>query len=296
MIVAVSTLKGAHPVNGVTHYDIVEGLRQLGLDTSSSVIVHSSLHSFGHVEGGASTVCAALREECGTLLLPAGTWDVCGIPAPPGLERPHNAVHMAESWQEFDAALAAASAFTSDLPIDRELGIIPETMRRTHDVVRSEHPLFSYLAVGHHAEELIVSQTLSDPLAPVATLEHLGGYVLLIGISHTSNTAIHLAEQRLGRSRFWRYARVAAGLWMELPNIPGESAGFDVIEPVLAPVTREVMIGSSRVRLVAVADVTAAATRMILANPAALLTDDASPDSRDAASLQQRLARIEQEQ
>jgi aminoglycoside 3-N-acetyltransferase len=71
MINVVSTLEGAHPVNGVTHQEIVGGLRQLGLDTSSSVIVHSSLRSFGHVEDGASTVCAALREECGTLLLPA---------------------------------------------------------------------------------------------------------------------------------------------------------------------------------------------------------------------------------
>ncbi len=46
----------------VTHQDLVDGLRSLGLDASSSVIVHSSLRAFGQVEGGAATVCAALRE------------------------------------------------------------------------------------------------------------------------------------------------------------------------------------------------------------------------------------------
>lgn len=282
-------------MRSVTKQDIVEGLRQLGLDRTSSVIVHSSLRSFGQVESGASTACAALREACGTVLMPAGTWDLCGIPAPPGLERPHNAVLMAPSWPAFDEALSAATTFRPDLPIDGELGIIPETLRSHPGVVRGEHPLFSYLAVGKHAPELIASQTHTDPLAPIAMLERMGGHVLLIGVSHTSNTAIHLAEQRLGRSRFWRYARVGDGLWMEFPNIPGASEGFDAIEPELAPATREARIGASRVRLAPIADVIAAATRMILADPAALLADDTGPDSRDAASLQQRLARIEQE-
>jgi aminoglycoside 3-N-acetyltransferase len=79
--------------------------------------------------------------------------------------------------------------------------------------------------------------------------------VLLLGVSHTSNTTIHLAEQYLGRSRFYRYAKSADGLWAELPNIPGASHEFDAIE----------------------------------ADPAGLLcTND--PTCRCAAALQQRMA------
>ena len=282
----------ATPMTTVTQAEITNGLHDLGLDAASSVIVHSSLSAFGHVEGGASTVCAALREVCGTVLMPAATWDLTGIPAPPGLERPHNAVLMASSWPEFEEALATAVPFSLDLPIDRELGIVPETMRREHAPVRSAHPLFSYLAMGERANDLIAAQTPCDPIAPLALLNELGGYVLLLGVTHTSNTCIHLAEQRLGRSRFWRYAKVANGVWAEFPNIPGDSDGFDAIEPELSAVTREVRIGSCRARLVSVADVLATATRLIEADPAALLAPDPAPDSRDAASLQQRLSHI----
>lgn len=276
----------------VTRYDIVEGLRGLGLDRSSSVIVHTSLRSFGWVEGGAATVCAALQETCGTVLMPAASWDLTGIPAPPGLVRPDNATHNAASWPEFDDALARATPFAAGLPIDRELGNIPETMRREFKAQRSAHPLFAYLAVGARATELVASQTLADPLAPLAMLEAWGGHVLLLGVGHTANTAIHVAEQRLGRSRFWRYAKVGGGVWAELPNIPGESDAFDDIEPELTSVTRETRIGACRARLVAVADVTAAVTRLIEADPAALLAPNPAPDSRSAAAIRQRLARL----
>ena len=55
----------------------------------------------------------------------------------------------------------------------------------------------------------------------------LGGAVLLRDVDHTFNTTIHLAEQRLGRSCFYRYAKLDDGVWMALPNIPGQSHRFD---------------------------------------------------------------------
>jgi len=61
--------------------------------------------------------------------------------------------------------------------------------------------IFSYLAVGRAAEQLVGSQTMDHPLAPIETLGKLGGQVLLLGVTHTSNTTIHLAEQQLGRAQ-----------------------------------------------------------------------------------------------
>lgn len=92
----------------VTISEIVDGLRGLGLKSSSAVIVHASLRSFGEVSGGASTVCQALFSTGATLLVPAGSWDLTGIPAPLGLLRPHHAVPMASTWQAFDEALRRA--------------------------------------------------------------------------------------------------------------------------------------------------------------------------------------------
>lgn len=277
----------------VTESDIVHGLRVLGLNSSSAVMVHSSLRSFGEVSGGAFTVCQALLSTGATLLLPAGSWDLTGIPAPPGLLRPHNAVPVASTWQEFDEALSRAIPFTDDLPVDKELGLIPETMRHTFPHLRSHHPLMSYLALGPQAAALVAAQRLDWPLGPLEVLAELEGDVLLLGVSHTSTTAIHLAEQHLGRSRFYRYAKVATGVWMELPNIPGRSHRFDEIEPYCRAVTQEVLIGSCRARRVPVREVLAVAERLILANPAALLCEHL--DCRCFAALQQRLDRLSRE-
>lgn len=109
--------------------------------------------------------------------------------------------------------------------------------------------------------------------------------MLLLGVGHTSNTTIHVAEQALRRSSFYRYARADSGWWVELPNISGDSHRFDEIEPLLHGATTETMIGTSRLRRVKAADVIAVTTTMINADPAALLCDDA--DCRCGAALRQ---------
>ncbi|TDW66323.1 AAC(3) family N-acetyltransferase [Kribbella pratensis] len=270
----------------VTAADLVDGLQQLGLDRTSEVIVHSSLSSFGYVDGGAEAVCAALTEVCGTVLMPGGTWDLTGIPAPPGLVRPDNAYWNAADWSEFDQKLSEATSFRSDLPVDRWLGRVPEVFRRTCSPLRTSHPLFAYQAAGPAAERLLEAQRPDWPLGPI---EALDGDVLLLGVTHTSNTTIHLAEQQLGRSLFYRYAKNADGLWIELPNIPGESHHFDDIEPVLRPATKEIRIGQARVRRIPKDAVLAATRQLIQADPAALLCTD-NPECRCAAALQQLIS------
>lgn len=275
-------------MENVVQGDIVDGLGRLGLNEGSAVIVHSSLSSFGRVDGGAEAVCEALLEVCGTVLMPAGTWDHTGIDAPPGLRRPLNAFEPCASWELFDEQLARATAYSPELPIDRELGRIPETLRLTQPHHRSMHPTFSYLAAGVEAERLIAAQRLAWPLGPINELAELDGIVLLLGVSHTANTAIHLAEQELGRGRFHRYAKADAGTWLELPNIPGDSHRFDDIEPVLRPDTRETFIGASRARAIPVRKVLAATRDLIKADPRALLCE-ADPTCRCAAAYEQRL-------
>ena len=274
----------------VTEDEIAAGLRRLGLNGSSSVIVHASLRSFGHVDGGADAVCRALIGTCGTVMMLAGSGDLTRVPAPPGLVRPRNAYYTAESWESFDEALANAVSFSVGLPVDRWLGRIAESLRQGFPHERGAHPFLSFLAVGTHARRLVAAQRLDWPLGPIQELADLGGHVLLLGVSHTSNTTIHVAEQQLGRSLFYRYAKAAPGVWMELPNISGDSDSFDEIESELAPVTAETPIGRCRARLVAVQDVLAAATRLIESDPSALLCE--KEDCRCSATLQQRLAML----
>jgi len=274
----------------VTADGIAAGLRELGCHAGMAVMVHSSLRAFGTVVGGAAAVCDALSRVCGTVLMPAGSGDCCGLPAPPGLVRPDNAAIVAESWAAFAGALARAQPFHHGLPIDRELGSIPEALRRGFAPQRSAHPLCSMIATGRHAAELIAAQRPDWPLGPLEALEARDGAILLLGVDYASATGIHLAEQRLGRARFFRYAVHAPGIWGEYPNIPGDSHRFDAIAPHLAPYTREQRIGACRARLTPLRDVLAVAGRLIQADPAALLC--AAPTCRCSAAAAQRRAAI----
>ena len=269
---------------------VSQGLAELGLDGSSTVLVHASLRSFGHVAGGAATVCRALAATCGTVMMLAGSGDLTRVPAPPGLIRPHNAYFTADSWPEFDEIVASRVPFAADLPVDKWLGTIAETMRCTVAHERGAHPLLSFLATGTHARRLVAAQRVEWPLGPIEELAALGGDVLLLGVGHTSNTTIHLAEQRLGRARFYRYAIGAPGVWQELPNIPGDSHRFEEIEPHLRAATAETRIGSCHARRIPATEVLRAADRLIRADPGAMLCDD--PDCRCTAALQQRLAAL----
>ena len=43
----------------VREKEIVTGLRDLGISSASTILVHSAMSSFGHVEGGANAVIRA---------------------------------------------------------------------------------------------------------------------------------------------------------------------------------------------------------------------------------------------
>jgi aminoglycoside 3-N-acetyltransferase len=276
----------------VTEHDIADGLRELGLDRSSSVVVHSSLRSFGRVEGGAETVCRALTSVCGTVVMPAFTFDACGLPfAPPGTERPHNAFPSAENWDAFDAAVRQAAPWCVNTPIDEDIGAIPEAFRRMPDVQRSPHPLVSWIATGDTAHEVLSAQTLASPLAPLDVLENRDGDVLLLGVGHWANTTIHLAEQRCGRSRFWRFGVIDDGVWVELPNIPGDSSAFARLDNALSP-DAAVWIGGCEARRYTMRNLCAVVETLIASDPAALLDLVHPGDERTEAAYRQRLAWI----
>lgn len=268
---------------------IADGLSRLGLTDRSSVVVHASLRSFGYVHGGASTVVEALTATCGTVVMMAGSSDLTSVSAPPGLVRPHNAFDNADSWEDFDRMVEAATPYRPDLPVSRWLGRIAEALRQTPGAARGPHPLYSFVAVGDHAADVIGAERLDCQLGPLERLAQLDGDVLLLGVDHSSNTTIHLAEQHVGRGYFYRYARDRSGLWIEVPNVSGESHRFDEIEPLLRPATIETMIGACRARRIPIADLLAIAERLLRADPAALLCDDA--DCRCVAALEQWRAR-----
>jgi aminoglycoside 3-N-acetyltransferase len=158
--------------------DIKKGLTRLGLKKGDAVGVHSSLSSFGHVEGGADAVIDALIEtvgEQGNVVMST-----------------HSA-NLSEDKRTPEEKAMGLSWLCKILPYDPyttpvRTGIIPETFRKRKGVIRGSDPSNSVAAMGPQAKKLSEGWH---------RLLELDGYILLIGVGLDRCTAMHLAEKRV---------------------------------------------------------------------------------------------------
>jgi aminoglycoside 3-N-acetyltransferase len=240
--------------------DLLLGLRELHLG-NAPVIVHSSLKSFGEVEGGAQTVVHALAEVFPSVLMPTFTYKTMLTP----LTGPAN---NAIRYGSDETQNRMAEFFTPRIPADPLMGIIPETFRHHPRAERSIHPIQSF--TGINAVNLLKAQTMADPLGPLGALEKEGGWAVLVGVNHTVNTSIHYAEKLAGRRQFLRWALTPKGV-VECPGFPGCSAGFQAIAPEMEKFTRKVQIGSAKVQTVPLVMLFRGVIARIKKDPLALL-------------------------
>ena len=155
--------------NSITKEQIIKGLKELGLRTGDTVIVHSALSSFGTVRGGPETVIDALLKTLG----PQGT-------------------------------LAMPTFGSSDAVFDNKksgtnLGIIAQTFWKRPGVLRSRHPIASIAAIGPNAKTLINghenAKTAHGEGTPYYKLSQLNGKILLLGVDQDRNTFLHTVEE-----------------------------------------------------------------------------------------------------
>jgi aminoglycoside 3-N-acetyltransferase len=249
----------------VTFRDLQRGLRDLGLDQGARVIVHASLPAFGAVRGGAGTLVAALSSLCELAVTPVFT-PQCRVW--PRVGPPHNGA----SYTGHDDDNANAEIFRAGLPADPALGAFAEALRTAPGALRSGHPLYSFAALGEGAGLVTAAQTLAEPLGPIAHLAagSREASVLLLGVDHTANIALHFAEWRAGRKQFVRWALTPGGA-VECPGCPGCPDGFNAITPELRGISRVGQIGSARVECLPLNPLLRLAETFIRRDPEALL-------------------------
>lgn len=166
---------------------LVEGWREVGVEVGMALIVHSSLSSLGHVEGGATTVVESLRAAVGptgTVAVPAFTGQVSD-PAP----------DLGGADADVRERRADVPMFEPDLA--SRMGAVSEALRSFPNSLRSSHPQVSVAALGAHAATIVSRQTLGfavGRMSPFGRLHDLGGHILLIGVGHNRNTFLHYAE------------------------------------------------------------------------------------------------------
>jgi aminoglycoside 3-N-acetyltransferase len=244
----------------VSSSDLKTGLAKLGL-TKHLVIAHASLKAFGHIEGGAETMLAALLDSVRGIIMPTFTYKSM---LNPEVGPPRNGITYGS---ETDLN-KLAEAFHPDMPADKMMGVLPEFLRKHPKAKRSSHPIQSF--AGIRADAVINSQRIYDPLSPIGMLAEQDGWVLLLGVDHTVNTSIHYAEKLAGRLQFIRWALLQDRV-VECPGFPGDSDGFNVIAPALDKYTRRVEIGDALVQAVHLKSLIKVVMDQIKENPFALL-------------------------
>lgn len=156
----------------VTQNQIEQGLRDIGVTAGMSLEVHSSLSSFGQVEGGAEAVIGALKNvvtEQGSIFMPS--------------LRLSRELELSEQ----DKAMGITVKIKVLEPnCDRSaMGIIADTFRKMPDTYTGDG-VFRISGWGRHGRDVITGG-LDYPL-------HNGGMALMLGVDIYKLTAMHYVE------------------------------------------------------------------------------------------------------
>ena len=241
--------------------DLQQALRALDLP-GHVVCLHSSLRSFGYVDGGAVAVVQAFVDEGCTILVPTFS-SVFEVGPPPDLQFERNGWNYSAN----SAPVNSGRIFTPVvLDIDRYMGVIPATVLSWPNRVRGNHPLDSFTAIGPRAAEVIGTQAPVNVYGPLSTLVRMKGFVLLMGVGLERMTLLHLAEKEAGRTLFRRWANNAQGQTIAV-EVGGCSEGFGNLDPYLRPLMRSITVGQSNWTLIPAAEALASAATAIHSNP-----------------------------
>jgi aminoglycoside 3-N-acetyltransferase-4 len=157
----------------VSRAEVVDQLRELGVEDGGVLLVHTSFRATRPVERGPIGLIEALRDALGpkgTLVMPSWSGD---------------------DDDPFDSLTT---------PAPPSLGVVADTFWRLPGVLRSNHSQ-AFAAAGPEA-----ARVTSDPLplpphipeSPVGRVRDLDGQVLLLGVGHDADTTLHLAELLAG--------------------------------------------------------------------------------------------------
>lgn len=156
-------------------------LRELGISSGDTVLIRAGLKAIGEIRGGPNEFVTALLDVVGA----RGT-----------------VVSLAFTDSSFFRKPSPDEAFT--VAKKSNAGALPNAMLRHPEMLRSTHPMCSYVAIGASAQSILAGHDeTAGAYEPVRRIIECGGKCVLVGCVSSSPgfTTAHLAEVDLGLNR-----------------------------------------------------------------------------------------------
>ena len=203
----------------VSKDDLIHKFSQLGIKRGDTLLVHASLSSLGYVVGGAEALYLALREVIGiegTIVVPSQTVEISD---PASWQYPR----VPDEWHT--VIRDAMPAYSKKLSYGKAMGAFSQFIGILPNSIRSNHPMYSFTAIGEKASEIIGQDSFDFPFGDKSTLGRMysiGAKVLMIGTDFETNTSLHLAENRLNREVIHEKSKILTEngeKWISFKNI-----------------------------------------------------------------------------
>ena len=210
-------------------------------------MMHASLKRVGTVEGGAAMVLHRLLKilgKEGILLMPTFT----------SVTR-HSSTHdnytAAGCW--CGGKESRHLPFIAELQPDKDLGEIAYRLCSWPSSRRSQHPTYSFVAVGKNSDKFVREYSAVDPLQPLKDFIKENPAIMTVGVGLESVPAIHVAEQRLTPSKFVKERALTitskGQAWVDVTAM-GCNGGFQKLaQRIGSERLRETQIGMASARL-----------------------------------------------
>ena len=171
--------------------DICAALENAGIESSETVMMHSSPITLGRFAGTnvADEIISAIRGylgENGTLVVPAFNFDFCQGTAFDRLKTP-----------------------------SKNMGVLSETVRLSTGAERSFHPMQSVAAIGKSAADICRRNTPTafSPQSCFDRLLELNAKLLMLGVNFNAASFFHFAEEKI--SVPYRYFKTFTGEYID---------------------------------------------------------------------------------
>ena len=203
----------------ITKEFLIHKFSQLGIKEGDTLLVHASLSSLGYVVGGAEVLFLALRDVIGnkgTIVVPSQTVEISD---PASWQYPP----VPQEWH--DVIRDAMPAYSKNLSYSKAMGAFSQFIGILPDSIRSNHPMYSFTAIGEKASEIIGQDSFDFPFGDESSLGRMYSIcakVLMIGTDFETNTSLHLAENRLNREVIYEKSKILMKdreKWISFKNI-----------------------------------------------------------------------------